>query len=244
MAVIITDEERLTVEAVFSQVAHFNKKKGVSIIQDQHAYAALTERLEFVKCFYPLPKFLKQRPASPAQVCVNEKKEKHVKEEMVSSSNIREADLDGKEDEPETETEETPLPTSTQNPETEAEVERAAESPSPSEDTNVNSDQEIFQDFSLLKVISEGLRQKVPSDTACSDSETCSAEGRVSNEIKDSKAEEDKSRKSEKSTRRKKAKTKGEKTYNNDEDIDDHLEADEKSRKRGSSIDEGIVTSI
>ena len=257
MAVIITDEERLTVEAVFSQVAHFNKRKGVSIIQDQHAYAALTERLEFVKCFYPLPKFLKQRPATPVQFCVNEKKEKHVKDERVSSSNIREADLDGKKDEPETETEETPLPTSTQNPETEpepepsaetvadAEMERATESPSPPEDgneLNVNSDQEIFQDFSVLKLISEGLRQKVPSDTACSDSETCSTEERDSNEMRDGKPDEEKSEKSTKIIRLKKVKTKGVETDNNDEDIEHHLDTDEKSLKKFPSIDEGLVT--
>ena len=69
LAVIIPGENRLTVEAVFSQAAHFNKK--TSIFQDQAGYSALMRRLEFQGSYTPRqlasipPEF--SRPPDPHQ---------------------------------------------------------------------------------------------------------------------------------------------------------------------------------
>ena len=68
VAVIIEDEDWFTVEAVLSQVAVFNKRRGVSIIPDKTAYEKLMSRLEIQKCYIPLP-------PPPIQMCVNQKKE-------------------------------------------------------------------------------------------------------------------------------------------------------------------------
>ena len=137
--------------------------------------------------------------------------------------------------------------------ETEEEMERvAAESLASPEVGNQedkksdpNSDvdfQDCINDFhSLIKSISEDLCQnkdeKEPTSSGSVETD--------SNELMDDQPKGVKVRKSNKSTqvkRRKKMKTKREESKKNDEHIPNHLEADEKSRKRAVSIDEGIVT--
>ena len=85
MAVIIPGEDRLTVEAVFSQAAHFNKK--TSIFQDQAGYSALMRRLEFQGSFSP-----QQRVASPHhQAGVHQDETVEVEEvEEVTNKNVEE----------------------------------------------------------------------------------------------------------------------------------------------------------